>query len=686
MFTTQAQSMQEVPTVYPTLAELENPIDYLSQPKITRIGNKFGMLKLIPPRDWQYVKCFQNDKVLFKPRLQQLNFLHILNRARWLFIKQLNNFYLSNNINIKLTQPMYSITSNHTIFFYDFYIEMLKFINNIESETKFKLVNLKLIKIGDLLMNKALWRHLRKKFQTSVNHPERFDIIKWFREYLKNYYIYIYNSNSNHCISSTNELYPFSMLNDDLDTENSSSDNEIDSCPICTTDLEIGTDTVACQSCHRNFHQECISLRQKSFSNKKMKLDKDLKFLTSYVCENCIVGNGYYGYNNESKVYSIDQFKEMTENYQTDPSKNEYGNDNDETIENLEEKFWSMINDPMEKNLVKYGTDIPYPIDEVTNGDRLHLINLNKDSLLKICDTDISGMNIPWLYIGSKFSTFCWHMEDQYTFSANYQIEGRCKIWYCIPPRHYMNFQKMLSFLTPDLFIKQPDLMHQLISLVSPYDTDLFHKFNIDRFRAVQKPNEFIITFPQCYHSGFNTGYNLNEAVNFITTDWLTFGLKAINDYQRCGKKCVFDIYKMFLKILVENLKLSKGFINNNDVHLCRESYQHLLVYYNLQIKNIKMIKESLKMDEVELDSPTEEEIYCSQCGTICTICFVIDGPCKTKDINVLQGEIVDNQIHSYCTGCFKSLLSPKSTIVMTYSLTKLKQILSLIDSKLGRK
>ena len=34
------------------------------------------------------------------------------------------------------------------------------------------------------------------------------------------------------------------------------------------------------------------------------------------------------------------------------------------------------------------------------------------NSILKHIDMDISGMKVPWLYVGICFSTFCWHVAD----------------------------------------------------------------------------------------------------------------------------------------------------------------------------------------------------------------------------------------------------------------------------------
>lgn len=59
---------------------------------------------------------------------------------------------------------------------------------------------------------------------------------------------------------------------------------------------------------------------------------------------------------------------------------------------------------------------------EPASKDPWNLNNLPivSDSLLRFIKTDISGMTVPWTYVGMVFSTFCWHNEDHYTSSINY--------------------------------------------------------------------------------------------------------------------------------------------------------------------------------------------------------------------------------------------------------------------------
>jgi hypothetical protein len=48
----------------------------------------------------------------------------------------------------------------------------------------------------------------------------------------------------------------------------------------------------------------------------------------------------------------------------------------------------------------------------------------------------------------------------------------------------------------------------------------------------MQVPGSFIVTFPDAYHAGFNSGFNVAEAVNFAAPDWLPFGSSSVVRYR----------------------------------------------------------------------------------------------------------------------------------------------------------
>ncbi|KAJ2129465.1 hypothetical protein IW136_005832, partial [Coemansia sp. RSA 678] len=151
---------------------------------------------------------------------------------------------------------------------------------------------------------------------------------------------------------------------------------------------------------------------------------------------------------------------------------------------------------------------------------------------------DISGMMTPWIYVGMCFSTFCWHNEDHYTFSVNYQHWGDTKTWYGVPGRHADKFEDTMRAAMPELFAEQPDLLFQLVTMMSP---DVLLRRGVDVVTCDQRAGEFVVTFPQSYHAGFNHGFNFNEAVNFATPDWMPFGIASVKRYRQHARNPVFS-------------------------------------------------------------------------------------------------------------------------------------------------
>jgi histone demethylase JARID1 len=60
-----------------------------------------------------------------------------------------------------------------------------------------------------------------------------------------------------------------------------------------------------------------------------------------------------------------------------------------------------------------------------------------------------------------------------------------------------------MRLAVPDLFEEMPDLLHQLITMLSP---SVLIGSGVPVYHLVQYPGDMIITFPQAYHAGFNHG------------------------------------------------------------------------------------------------------------------------------------------------------------------------------------
>ena len=67
--------------------------------------------------------------------------------------------------------------------------------------------------------------------------------------------------------------------------------------------------------------------------------------------------------------------------------------------------------------------------------------------------------------------------------------------------------------------------------------------------KALHNEGEFIVSRAKAYHSGFNLGFNIAEAVNFAVKDWLKLAKKV--SYCRCVNFSV----KIDMNLFFNNLR-----------------------------------------------------------------------------------------------------------------------------------
>ncbi|POS87808.1 hypothetical protein EPUL_000269 [Erysiphe pulchra] len=313
------------------------------------------------------------------------------------------------------------------------------------------------------------------------------------------------------------------------------SSNSSERCEHCGKNENIDK-ILICESCEHGYHVYCLD-RQVTH-----KPDYD------WHCPRCLVGDGQYGFE-EGSIYSLKQFQEKAADFKEDYFQNKMPFDpvlncpRPVTEDDIEREFWRLVTSLEETVEVEYGADIHstihgsgFPTMEKNPHDpyatdpwNLNIMPLHTDSLFRHIKSDISGMTVPWLYVGMIFSTFCWHNEDHYTYSANYQHFGSTKTWYAIPGGDAESFEQAMRQAVPELFETQPDLLFQLVTLLTPEQ--------LKKLVAGQ----FVITFPQAYHAGFNHGFNFNEAVNFAPYDWEPFGDAGVERLQQFRRQPCFS-------------------------------------------------------------------------------------------------------------------------------------------------
>ncbi|KAJ4148508.1 hypothetical protein LMH87_002973 [Akanthomyces muscarius] len=317
-----------------------------------------------------------------------------------------------------------------------------------------------------------------------------------------------------------------------------------EACETCGRGEDAGQ-LLVCESCDNSYHGLCLD------PPLKRKPDSE------WNCPRCLVGDGQFGFE-EGGLYSLKQFQQKANDFKQGYFEKKMPFDSalkchrPVTEEDVENEFWRLVADLEETVEVEYGADIhctthgsgfptleknpsnPYAAD----GWNLNVLPFASESLFRHIKSDISGMTVPWVYVGMIFSTFCWHNEDHYAYSANYQHFGATKTWYGIPGEDAEKFEAAMREAVPELFETQPDLLFQLVTLLTP---EQLTKAGVRVYAIDQRAGQMVITFPQAYHAGFNHGFNFNEAVNFAPPDWESYGMAGVERLQAFRRQPCFS-------------------------------------------------------------------------------------------------------------------------------------------------
>ncbi|KAJ6966846.1 hypothetical protein NC652_004415 [Populus alba x Populus x berolinensis] len=310
------------------------------------------------------------------------------------------------------------------------------------------------------------------------------------------------------------------------------------------------------------------------------------------------------------------------------------------SVEDIEGEYWRIVEKPTEEVKVLYGADLetatfgsgfPKAAALMTEGDSDQYVvsgwNLNNlprlpGSVLCFEGCDISGVLVPWLYVGMCFSSFCWHVEDHHLYSLNYLHWGDPKIWYGVPESHASNLEDAMRKHLPDLFEEQPDLLHGLVTQLSP---SVLKAEGVPVYRVVQHSGEFVLTFPRAYHSGFNCGFNCAEAVNVAPVDWLAHGQHAVELYSEQRRKTSISHDKLLMgaaqeanRALRELLLLGKETPENlRWMSVCGKDgvlTAAVKTRVKMEEERMKCLPTNLKLKKMEKDFDLQNERECFSC------------------------------------------------------------------------
>ncbi|XP_027915357.1 lysine-specific demethylase rbr-2 isoform X3 [Vigna unguiculata] len=535
-----SSSIPAGPVYYPTEDEFKDPLEYIY--KIRPEAEPYGICKIVPPKSWKPRFALDLDAFTFPTKTQAIHKLQA--RPASCDSKTFDLEYS------RFLKDHCSKKSRKRVVFEGAELDLCKLFNAVKRYGGYdKVVDGK--KWGDV----ARFVRSTGKISDCAKHV----LCQLYREHLYDYENFYNQMNQGTDQSCKKTLYEEHKSDcgvkplvskrihksvDCLKPKDSKGQGEEHDqiCEQCKSGLH-GELMLLCDRCDKGWHTYCLSPPLKQIPK------------GNWYCFNCLNSDrDSFGFV-PGKHYSLEAFRRKA-----DLSRRRWFGSGPVSRVQIEKKFWDIVEGLVGEVEVMYGNDLdtsvygsgfprvadkkPEWIDDKlweeysTNPWNLNNLPKLKGSMLRAVHHNITGVMVPWLYIGMLFSSFCWHFEDHCFYSMNYLHWGEAKCWYSVPGSQSSAFEKVMRSSLPDLFDAQPDLLFQLVTMLNP---SVLQENGVPVYSILQEPGNFVITFPRSYHGGFNLGLNCAEAVNFAPADWLPHGAFGADLYQRYHKTAVLS-------------------------------------------------------------------------------------------------------------------------------------------------
>jgi hypothetical protein len=216
-------------------------------------------------------------------------------------------------------------------------------------------------------------------------------------------------------------------------------------------------------------------------------------------------------------------------------------------------------------------------------------------------------------------------------YSLNYMHQGTGKMWYAIPSQDRAKFERLTKEKLAILFDEDPNMLLNITAMVSPA---YLAENGVTVYKGEQLPGEFILTFPESYHAGFSTGFNVAEAVNLVCKSWIDYGLRSLSVYLKTREKVpVFSIPWIATENVrnVQNLKFDKKtrekLINFFEQILNEEIVERALI--KSHFKNSEDLDKDLLRPYKKEHQKALDCVECFYCINLCYLSYIKCNKCK---------------------------------------------------------
>ncbi|KAL6911768.1 hypothetical protein ACP4OV_000573 [Aristida adscensionis] len=354
----------------------------------------------------------------------------------------------------------------------------------------------------------------------------------------------------------------------------------------------------------------------------------------------------------------------------------------------MEEEFWHEITfGKMES--VEYACDIDGSAFSSSPNDQLGISKWNlkrfsrlPNSILRLLKAAVPGITDPMLYIGMLFSMFAWHVEDHYLYSINYHHCGASKTWYGVPGNAASDFEKVVREHVYDHEILSGEgenaAFDVLLGKTTIFPPNILLHHCVPVYRAVQRPGEFVVTFPRAYHSGFSHGFNCGEAVNFAMDEWFPLGAIASQRYALLKRIPVLPYEELLCKEIAFATD-DCSMPDNNDIALTGNT--HMKSCMKATFVQLMRFQHRIRWSLVKMGARThykadiDATVLCTLCKRDCYVAHIMCN-CRVDAICLFHEE----EIRRCCCSCDRVVFVRKDIFELEALSKKLEEKIGTVD------
>uniref|UniRef100_A0A8C9EU68 Lysine demethylase 5A n=1 Tax=Pavo cristatus TaxID=9049 RepID=A0A8C9EU68_PAVCR len=277
------------------------------------------------------------------------------------------------------------------------------------------------------------------------------------------------------------------------------------------------------------------------------------------VAEECNKPREAFGFEQAVREYTLQSFGEMADNFKSD-----YFNMPVHMVptELVEKEFWRLVSSIEEDVIVEYGADISSK--DFGSGFPV------KDGRRKLMpEEEVSNRIFHWC--GMCFV-------------------GEPKTWYGVPSHAAEQLEDVMKELAPELFESQPDLLHQLVTIMNP-NVLMEHGVPVSRTRVF---------------------YPLSFILCQVCATVLPIGRQCVSHYRRLGRHCVFSHEELIFKMAADPECLDVGLA----AMVCKE--MTLMIEEETRLRETVVQMGVLMSEEEVFELVPDDERQCTACRTTC--------------------------------------------------------------------